>query len=447
MIFSDEEDGNKISDTTEIEFISSISKETSKKAVVPEESKKKLVIPLKESINDTAEKLTTISFEAENNHQTEQTKMSKKTTWGLQVPARKKPISGHTSSVPILLRNRVIGMDECKSESEKLTKDLNSRPDEPSRDSYNKIPVEEFGAAMLRGMGWTGSDSTSSSSGVIKYVPRPERLGLGASEVADVSELKQRRPVEQSLGIEMSKEEEKKLNLSSNNNKRKPMEIPRANVVGIDEVAPKRLKINVEIGSRVIITDGPHSGLKGYVKGEGGKDPSKFWLIELEINGRDTLIPKTQARLYDSRVKEKKESEINVSDSHSRLDDDVLWTCSGLKVKIKSKSFENGKYYNRKGIIIDVHPDRTCSLKLLDTSSSTIIQRVPQRALETCLPRDIDPTRPTVKYLKRDKGEEKFQAPFRVLQFDDEKGRAVIQAEDDFQFIFEAHYDDICEFI
>ena len=80
-------------------------------------------------------------------------------------------------------------MDECKSESEKLTKDLNSRPDEPSRDSYNKIPVEEFGAAMLRGMGWTGSDKTS-SSGVIKYVPRPERLGLGASEVADLSELK-----------------------------------------------------------------------------------------------------------------------------------------------------------------------------------------------------------------------------------------------------------------
>lgn len=437
MIFSDDEEDL---DTSKIEFISSVSKENSFEMAKAKEMKSGLVIPLKDSkdsLNDTVTKITTISFEEETNEVKSDEK--KKKIWGLQVPeGRKKvPEEPRFTDMPLLMKNRIIGLENCKSETEKLSKDLNSRPVEPSKSSYTKIPVEEFGAAMLRGMGWTGPEGDASK--IIKYVPRPERLGLGASEVTDVSELKQRKPVEQSLGIEMSKDEEKKL---ISQKKRLPIEIPFKNVMGIDEIAPKRLKIAVEIGSRVIIADGEHSGLKGYVKSE-SKD-LKFWLIELEINGRDTMILKSHAKLHDSTSSKQHQviQEIN--------ENTLLWTCSGLKVKIKSKSFENGKFYNIKGIILDVHPDKTCTIKLLNTpnpsTSPTILQRVPQRVLETCLPREIDPTRPTVKYLQKDRGEEHFQASFRVLQFDDERGRAVIQAEDDFNFIFEAHYDDICEY-
>ena len=439
MIFSDDEEGEEDFNNSKIEFISSLSKEDFPESVKPKETKTDLVIPLKDvkSKDSTTERITTISFESEK-ESVVVNEATKKKSWGLQVPERKKPTNFNaesSSDLPLLLKNRVIGLADCKSETEKLAKDLKSRPDEPSKESYNKIPVEEFGAAMLRGMGWTGPDS--STVNVIKYVPRPERLGLGASEVTDASELKQRKPVEQSLGIEMSKEEERKL-IGVQKQKRKPMEIPRANVMGIDEVVSKRLKIDVEIGSRVIVVGGEHSGLKGYVKAE-SKD-TKFWIIELEINGRDTMIMKSNVKRHDPTSKHQLSS-----DSPYTNENDLLWTCSGLKVKIKSKSFENGKYYNFKGVILDVNPDKTCTIKLIDTTL-TVIHRVPQRTLETCLPRDIDPARPTVKYLKRDRGEEYFQAPFRVLQFDDDRGRAVIQAEDDFQFIFEAHYDDICEY-
>ena len=48
-------------------------------------------------------------------------------------------------------------------------------------DSYLAVPVEQFGAALLRGMGWAdNSTSSSSSKSEDKLVPREQRLGLGA---------------------------------------------------------------------------------------------------------------------------------------------------------------------------------------------------------------------------------------------------------------------------
>ncbi|KAG7695474.1 hypothetical protein KL930_003471 [Ogataea haglerorum] len=47
----------------------------------------------------------------------------------------------------------------------------------PTLKSYEKMPVEKFGEAMLRGMGWKGS-GTRSKTPVSK--PRPPYLGLGA---------------------------------------------------------------------------------------------------------------------------------------------------------------------------------------------------------------------------------------------------------------------------
>jgi hypothetical protein len=36
--------------------------------------------------------------------------------------------------------------------------DVENRPDETTMDAYDKIPVEEFGAALLRGLGWNEGD-------------------------------------------------------------------------------------------------------------------------------------------------------------------------------------------------------------------------------------------------------------------------------------------------
>lgn len=371
--------------------------------------------------------------------------------WGLQIPKRKKveqEVSTKETQQPILLKNRLTGIENCKNENEKFNFDLSLRPSEPTEENYSKIPVSEFGAAMLRGMGWKGpegDEKLKSKNGPIKYVPRPERLGLGASEVQDESELKRRKPIEQSLGLEISKDEEKKLGQFDQKKRTGPLELPQkhSNVIGLDESASKKIKLAVELGTRVIISDGEHSGLKGVVKSESRNQ--KHWIVELSINNQDILIPKHQVKRFDPSKSNLFVKTAVADDSHV-IESNVIWICTGLKVKIRSKSFMNGRFYNRKGIILDVQNDQSCTIKLLE-SSQEIVQKVPQKCLETCLPRAADPSRPTVKYLKNDKGTEYFQAPFRVLQFDDDRGRAIIQADDDFETVFEAKYDDICEFL
>jgi hypothetical protein len=65
------------------------------------------------------------------------------------------------------------------TEQEAYQKDLDSRPDAPDMDAYSRVPVEEFGAALLRGMGV--KETASSESEQISR--RPAMLGLGAKHV------------------------------------------------------------------------------------------------------------------------------------------------------------------------------------------------------------------------------------------------------------------------
>lgn len=46
---------------------------------------------------------------------------------------------------------KVIEVNETKS----FRDDVENRPDETTMEDYEKIPVEEFGAALLRGLGWS----------------------------------------------------------------------------------------------------------------------------------------------------------------------------------------------------------------------------------------------------------------------------------------------------
>lgn len=53
--------------------------------------------------------------------------------------------------------------------------------------AYESMPIEEFGLAMLRGMGWQegmGVGRNRKNAQPVEYLRRPERLGLGAQPVA-----------------------------------------------------------------------------------------------------------------------------------------------------------------------------------------------------------------------------------------------------------------------
>lgn len=72
------------------------------------------------------------------------------------------------------------------SEEEALQRDMDSRPDAPSLSDYANMPVDDFGAALLRGMGWQeGMGAGKQRQGPInapQVKKRAALLGLGAKE-------------------------------------------------------------------------------------------------------------------------------------------------------------------------------------------------------------------------------------------------------------------------
>ena len=87
---------------------------------------------------------------------------------------------------PLLLRNRMDGLESLSDEQSKFKFDISQRPEqvEVSSSTYQEMPVADFGKAMLLGMGWKpGAPIGRSNPAAVKPVEvkqRPSLLGLGA---------------------------------------------------------------------------------------------------------------------------------------------------------------------------------------------------------------------------------------------------------------------------
>ena len=83
-----------------------------------------------------------------------------------------------------IMQNRRSGTNEDGS----FRSDVASRPDSASLDEYAAVPIEEFGAALLRGMGWKEGDAVGKRKHqkvkARAVERRPALLGIGAKEVA-----------------------------------------------------------------------------------------------------------------------------------------------------------------------------------------------------------------------------------------------------------------------
>lgn len=106
-------------------------------------------------------------------------------------------IAGENEEKPDVDDSMVIGLNsntwQAQSEADALQRDLGGLPNEATLDDYAAVPVEAFGAAILRGMGYDPKNDTEI------HVPksRPALLGLGAkalsSELPPASHKKKKR--------------------------------------------------------------------------------------------------------------------------------------------------------------------------------------------------------------------------------------------------------------
>lgn len=79
------------------------------------------------------------------------------------------------------------------TEEDVFQNDVTEAPDMATLEDYTRVPVEQFGAAMLRGMGWKDGDGIGLNKGKRQEkskIPerRPALLGIGAKEEAAVAQ-------------------------------------------------------------------------------------------------------------------------------------------------------------------------------------------------------------------------------------------------------------------
>ncbi|KAI0676406.1 DExH-box splicing factor binding site-domain-containing protein [Trametes maxima] len=79
-----------------------------------------------------------------------------------------------------------IDIIHAPSEEDALRQDVAELPDEATLADYERVPVSQFGAALLRGMGWKeGQAASKRGKGMVEpWLPeaRPALLGIGAKE-------------------------------------------------------------------------------------------------------------------------------------------------------------------------------------------------------------------------------------------------------------------------
>ncbi|KAH7159974.1 DExH-box splicing factor binding site-domain-containing protein [Dactylonectria estremocensis] len=106
------------------------------------------------------------------------------------------------------------------TEEDAFKRDVEQAGEASTLEDYEAMPVEEFGAALLRGMGWDGKDRGTKVKEVKR---RPNRLGLGAKELKEDEDLggwnqggkKNRRPRLNDYRREETKRKESRQNEDS----------------------------------------------------------------------------------------------------------------------------------------------------------------------------------------------------------------------------------------
>jgi G patch domain and KOW motifs-containing protein len=302
--------------------------------------------------------------------------------------------------------------DTFQQETEQFKADIDALPEEPTLDSeqYRRVPIGDFGAAMLRGMGWSGDDVSLKSGGDAELaISRPHRLGLGATPKLDAPTSKRtRRPdqVKRQEALEKQQEEyaqqrEKQLAMD------KQRTIQNGSIVKVRRGKRARVLQLVGVPGLNMVK----------IQYEGHSEPSVVKRGEIDqLLSRDDLdkIPYKDTRLRDVTVRTK-ETDVNNGldrkgpdrirphvedgDRNRKQDRDKKgaeeppskkpreerrpkWAISNIRVRIVSERLGK-RYFKEKGIVADVTPKGLT----VELANGTVLDQVPERYLETAIPK------------------------------------------------------------
>ena len=350
-----------------------------------------------------------------------------------------------------------IGKSLAEKELEAFKEDVEDLPEEASMEAYESMPIEDFGAAMLRGMGWkegegVGRNAKSGRADPVEFVPRMGRLGLGADTMDVPGATLKKNNDKKILKPGESREEKTEILVRDPNASRAP---GMRNVKSIDEKLVKKEELGVKEGKRMYVAKGKHEGLSGRVlkiqKADGKAQfelDSSGEVITLRCSELDEMAnapaphgdKKRKSSEDTGNKKSKKPREEEESEDED--DDDAPWLYPSIRVRIISKSFLGGIYYLKKGTIVDIPTPKECTVQIDGDNgrASSLISNVRQSYLETCVPKK--PGGRVVILAGKLRGRRG-----KVVQKNKSNDTARIQLSDDFTVHDNIDLDEIAEYV
>ncbi|KAK2082802.1 hypothetical protein P7K49_038038 [Saguinus oedipus] len=280
----------------------------------------------------------------------------------------------------------------------------------PEEANYAVVPVEAYGLAMLRGMGWKpGKGIGRTFNQVVKPCVnslRPKGLGLGAN----LTEAQALTPTG-------------------------PSRMPRPDEQGKDkEDQPQGLVP----GGAVMVLSGPHRGLYGKVE---GLDPDNVRaMVRLAVGSRMVTISEYCLRPVSQQEFDKNALDLSEQNGLAAKIEKAAprsqhWLHRDLRVRFVDKMYKGGQYYNTKMIIEDVLSPDTC---VCQTDEGRVLEGLREDMLETLVPKAegdrvmvvLGPQAGRVGHL---------------LSRDRARSRALVQLPRENQVV-ELHYDAVCQY-
>ncbi|KAM4572109.1 G-patch domain and KOW motifs-containing protein [Fundulus diaphanus] len=360
-------------------------------------------------------------------------------------------------SIPLLMQNKV---PEGFEDGDRVKVDL--RPEPSTEADYESIPVEAYGLAMLKGMGWKKGEGIGltfkQDVKPIEHELRPKGLGLGAdrSAIKDLEPSKRQRPPKP--GEETAKEEELVMApggcILVQSGAHKEL---YGKIEGVD-ADNARVVVKLAIGGKTV-TVSQHGvklvGRKEYEKyskdlsrlskahKDKEKEKERQRLEEKEQRSNSDKVKHQSSERDEGKARKRKQRESSQDREKPPVKEarqasaPPSWLQRDLKVRFIDKAFKAGRYYNSKMRVEDVLSPFTCVCR---TEEGRLLDDVKQDMLETIVPKGEHDAVMVVL------GEHRGQVG-RILQRDKDKCRAMVQLDRYEEKLFTLDYDSICHYV
>ena len=267
--------------------------------------------------------------------------------------------------------------------------DVSLRAEASTMDDYDNVPIEQFGMAMLRGMGWKEGQGIGGFKNEVVPIfdpqVRPKGLGLGATRKNNDKQT-------------VVKEGEEKLELKKGAFVKIESGVKKGLYGEIEGLDEENARVIIKLAVNKDVTSVSENSIQLVTKSE-YKDRGKVVNIDKYEKFKDKEKEKQEIRrskspekrkYKDSRRKSRSRSpskkskskviEVSDSDSGSCSSPEVkrkkvtrTWVQAGLRVRCVDSKWKDGKYYNVKMEVIDVVTQESCDCK---TDQGKLIQNL-----------------------------------------------------------------------